>query len=109
MWIRNNRYVLHNKVYYRSSGETPAPDQMRDVQYVPVLFDDDESEEEQGEEETRPDDNHQTRVGDNCVYDILGRKVASEAEVKSGTWYRHLSPGVYIVNGQKVFVGVGRM
>ena len=35
-------------------------------------------------------------------------KAVSE-EVKAGTWYRHLSPGVYIVNGQKVFVGVGRM
>jgi hypothetical protein len=43
------------------------------------------------------------------VYDILGRKVASEAEVKAGTWWQHLSPGIYIVDGQKVFVGVGRM
>ena len=104
-WIRNNRYVLNNKVYYKASGfPASAPGQTRDIQYVPVLFD--EGEEEEQPEETQP---QPTRVGDGCVYDILGRKVASAEEVKAGTWYRHLSPGVYIVNGQKVFVGVGRM
>ena len=77
---------------------------MRDVQFVPVLFDEGGEEEQPEEPQPQP-----TRVGDGCVYDILGRKVASAEEVKAGTWYRHLSPGVYIVNGQKVFVGVGRM
>ncbi|MBE6324158.1 MAG: hypothetical protein E7074_04160 [Bacteroidales bacterium] len=106
-WDKNNRYVLHNKIYYRATGGGGgAPSEMRDVQYVPVIFDDDEGGEEEQPEENQP---QPTRVGDGCVYDILGRKVASAEEVKAGTWYRHLSPGVYIVNGQKVFVGVGRM
>ena len=104
LWFRNNRYVLHNKIYYRATGVGGGAPDMRDVQFVPVLFD--EGEEEEQPEETQP---QPTRVGDGCVYDILGRKVASAEEVKAGTWYRHLSPGVYIVNGQKVFVGVGRM
>ena len=102
-WDKNNRYVIHNKIYYRAgSSGASAPS----VQFVPVVFDDDEGGEEEQPEETQP---QPTRVGDGCVYDILGRKVASAEEVKAGTWYRHLSPGVYIVNGQKVFVGVGRM
>ena len=105
-WTRNNWYVLGNRVYYRAAGVGGGAPDMRDVQFVPVIFGDDEGEEEEQPEETQP---QPTRVGDGCVYDILGRKVASAEEVKAGTWYRHLSPGVYIVNGQKVFVGVGRM
>lgn len=103
-WDKNNRYVIHNKIYYRAgSSGASAPG----VQFVPVIFGDDEG----GEEEPGGQDENENnrRVGDGCVYDILGRKVASAEEVKAGTWYRHLSPGVYIVNGQKVFVGVGRM
>ena len=108
MWQRNNRYVLHNKIYYRATGVGEGAPEVRDVQYVPVIFDD--SEEEQEEEFGGQEENENNRrVGDGCVYDILGRKVASAEEVKAGTWYRHLSPGIYIVNGQKVFVGVGRM
>lgn len=109
LWKRNNLYVLHNKIYYRAPAPSPAPDRTRDIQFVPVIFGDDEGgEEEPGGQEENENKNNR-RVGDGCVYDILGRKVASAEEVKAGTWYRHLSPGVYIVNGQKVFVGVGRM
>ena len=104
LWFRNNRYVLHNKIYYRGTDAGEGAPDMRDVQFVPVLFDEGGEEEQPEEPQPQP-----TRVGDGCVYDILGRKVASAEEVKAGTWYRHLSPGVYIVNGQKVFVGVGRM
>ena len=74
-----------------------------------MIFDDDEDGEEQEEEQPEETQPQPTRVGDGCVYDLLGRKVASEAEVKAGTWWQHLSPGIYIVDGQKVFVGVGRM
>ena len=105
-WDKNNRYVIHNKIYYRAeSSGASAPS----VQFVPVIFGDDEGgEEEPGGQEENENKNNR-RVGDGCVYDILGRKVASEAEVKAGTWWQHLSPGIYIVDGQKVFVGVGRM
>lgn len=106
-WDKNNRYVIHNKIYYRAGSSGASAPGI--VEYVPVIFDDDEDGEEQEEEQPEETQPQPTRVGDGCVYDILGRKVASAEEVKAGTWYRHLSPGVYIVNGQKVFVGVGRM
>ena len=107
-WTRNNLYVLANRIYYRAAGGgSGAPEHTRDVQFVPVIFGDDEG----GEEEPGGQDENENnrRVGDGCVYDILGRKVASAAEVKAGTWWQHLSPGIYIVDGQKVFVGVGTM
>lgn len=106
-WDKNNRYVIHNKIYYRAGSSGASAPGI--VEYVPVIFDDDEDGEEQEEEQPEETQPQPTRVGNGCVYDILGRKVASAEEVKAGTWYRHLSPGVYIVNGQKVFVGVGRM
>lgn len=101
-WKRNNFYVLGNKVYYHhtSGGGSPAP-KHKDIDYVPVNFDF-EIEEQPGEEE--PGENNQGRVGDGCVYDILGRKVATEAQVKAGTWYQGLQPGVYIVDGQKISI-----
>ena len=109
LWFRNNRYVLHNKIYYRGTDAGGGAPDMRDVQFVPVIFGDGEEGDEDPKEEEEDMTKRRDYVGDNCVYDILGRKVASAEEVKAGTWYRHLSPGVYIVNGQKVFVGVGRM
>ena len=80
-WVRNNRYVIHNKIYYRdgSSGAS-APS----VQFVPVIFGDDEGgEEEPGGQEENENRNNR-RVGDGCVYDLLGRKVASAAESSTG-------------------------
>ncbi len=102
LWLRNNRYVLHNKVYYRAPlGPMSAPAYTPDVQFVPLVFGEGEAPEEQ-----QPDENQtQQRVGCDGVYDILGRKVASEAAVKDGTWYQGLAPGVYIVDGQKIYLG----
>lgn len=101
-WTPNNRYVLHNKVYYRAGSSGASAPKHKDIDYVPVIFDY-EIEEQPGEED--PGDSKQAIVGDGCMYDILGRKVATEAEVKNGTWYQRLQPGVYIVDGQKIFVG----
>ena len=94
-WYRNNRYVLHNKIYYRATGGSSAREKTRDVQFVPVIFDD-----EGGEE---PDiQNHSDRiVGDGCIYDLAGRKVATEQQVEDGSWRSILSPGIYIINGKK--------
>ncbi len=95
-WIRNNYYVLHNKIYYRApagGGLPPA------IQFMPVLFDDEDEE----QEKPQPDDNQQPLPADG-VYDLLGRKVASEAELKAGTWRLRLTPGIYITEGKKIFV-----
>ncbi|MBR3648015.1 MAG: hypothetical protein IKN59_06485 [Paludibacteraceae bacterium] len=100
LWQRNNRYVLHNKIYFRATGGAGAPDHTRGTEFVPVLFDDDD------EQPTQPDDNQQPTVGDGNVYDLLGRKVATEAEVRDGTWHLRLTPGIYIVGGKKVCVGI---
>ena len=96
-WDKNNRYVLHNKIYYRegSSGSS-APAVTRDVEFVPVIFDG----EEPGEEELQPDGSVQV-VGDGCIYDLLGRKVATKEQVEDGTWRERLAPGIYILNGKK--------
>ena len=97
-WTPNNRYVLHNKIYYRSSessgASAPAIDNAPD--FVPVIFGD----EEPGEEELQPDGSVQV-VGDGCIYDLLGRKVATREQVEDGTWRERLAPGIYILNGKK--------
>ena len=94
-WTPNNRYVLHNKAYYRAPASPPAP-QLEGVQFVPVIFDG----EEPGEEELQPDGSMQV-VGDGCIYDLQGRKVATQQEVQDGTWRERLAPGIYILNGKK--------
>lgn len=95
LWRRNNRYVLHNKIYYRAPvSPSPAPGRNGNV-YVPVLFDE--------EDEDQPD-NRQMVAGDGCVYDLLGRKVATKEEVQSGTWIHRLAPGIYIADGKKIYI-----
>ena len=96
-WTPNNRYVLHNKIYYRSgSSGSSAPAVTRGVDFVPVIFDD----EEPGEEELQPDGSVQV-VGDGCIYDLMGRKVATKEQVEDGTCRERLAPGIYIINGKK--------
>ena len=98
-WTPNNRYVLHNKIYYRSTeaSGSSARQNTRGVEFVPVIFDDEESEPELFgiKEENR-------RVYDNRVYDLQGRCVATEEQVKDGTWRQNLRPGIYIINGRKI-------
>lgn len=101
-WTPNNRYVLHNKIYYRAgSSGASSREKTRGVQFVPVIFDD-----EGGEE---PDiQNHSDRiVGDGCIYDLAGRKVATEQQVEDGSWRSILSPGIYIINGKKFSLSRG--
>jgi hypothetical protein len=70
---------------------------MTGIEYVPVVFD--------GEEEPDPNFQEQvTRTYPTGVFDLQGRKVATEEEVQDGTWRQQLSPGIYIVNGKKVAV-----
>lgn len=99
-WTPNNRYVLHNKIYYR---EEPSPTRelsMRGIEFVPVIFDDDlEGGELPGEEEQNPSEGV-TLQGDGCIYDLMGRKVATRQQVEDGSW-RLLRPGIYILNGKK--------
>lgn len=94
-WTPNNRYVLHNKIYYRSgSSGSSAPAVTRGVDFVPVIFDD------EVQQELQPDGSVQV-VGDGCIYDLLGRKVATKEQVEDGTWRERLAPGIYILNGKK--------
>lgn len=92
LWTPNNRYVLHNKIYYRA---TPSP--ARGIEFVPVIFDDEDEE----HEELQPDGSRQVMAGDNRIYDLQGRCVATEQEVQDGTWHDRLAPGIYILNGRK--------
>ena len=96
LWFRNNNYVLHNKIYYRA-GATPgasAP-QQKAPEFVPVIFDDEE------EQEMNPNGTMEV-VGDGCIYDLMGRKVATREQVEDGSWWNQATPGVYILNGRKV-------
>ena len=98
LWQRNNLYVLHNKIYYRAS-DTPGAssrEKTRGVEYVPVFFDD------EGVEDPNIQQNGDDRVGDGCVYDLQGRKVATKQQVEDDTWRQFLSPGIYIINGKKI-------
>ena len=100
MWTRNNRYVLHNRIYYRGPAVVSVSPSRQDadtrgVQFIPVIFD---------VEEEQPGD-EQTAVNglpvDNRIYDLQGRCVATEQQVLDGTWRTQLSRGIYILNGRK--------
>ena len=99
-WTRNNRYVLHNKIYYRATP-SPARQNTRGIEFVPVIFDDAEDDEE-NEPELFGIKEENRRVYDNRVYDLQGRCVATEEQVKDGTWRQNLRPGIYIINGRKI-------
>ena len=97
LWLRNNRYVQHNKIYYRGTGAGARQD--RAPQFVPVIFDDEEDE-----QELLPDGSQEEMAGDGCIYDLSGRKLVDEQRVKDGTWKNNLTPGVYIMSGKKIIV-----
>jgi len=100
-WIRNNWYVYGNKIYYRDPDLTesvPAPQRTNQYpNFIPVVFDDDDAD-----EEIKDDMTSTQRIYDNRVYDLQGRCVTTEQEVKDGTWKLRLPAGVYILNGKKV-------
>lgn len=96
-WDRNNRYVLHNKIYYRATGGGAGT---RGVEFVPVVF---EAEAEATDVQGVKDYSEgMLRPGN--VYNLQGRCVATEEMVKDGTWKNNLTPGVYIMNGKKIIV-----
>ena len=100
-WARNNLYVLHNKIYYRAPAPAPGIKSRKmanRVEFVPLIFDDDELDEELQDEEQ----GQQMQEYGDGVYDLSGRKVASEEQVQDGTWRQRLSPGIYIVQGKKI-------
>ena len=97
-WYRNNRYVLHNKIYYRGTGGGARESNMEAPQFVPIIFGDEEGGEEQ---ELMPDGSRQALFGDGCIYDLSGRKVATEQQVQDGSWRTTLASGIYILNGRK--------
>lgn len=100
LWQRNNRYVLHNKIYYQATGDGSRELSMRGIEFVPVIFDyDEEGGEQPGEEEQNLSEGV-TLQGDGCIYDMMGRKVATRQQVEDGSW-RLLRPGIYILNGKK--------
>ena len=65
--------------------------------FVPVIFDD----EEEQEEELTPNGTREI-VGDGCVYDLMGRKVATREQVEDGSWKQRVATGIYIINGKKI-------
>ena len=70
--------------------------------YVPVNFGEEENVNQPDEPQPGMEEDKKDVISDGCVYDIMGRKVATEQETKDGTWRYRLSPGVYIINGRKV-------
>lgn len=76
----------------------PVKLSMRGIEFVPTIFDL-EDEEQPGEEEQNPSEDV-TFQGDGCIYDLMGRKVATRQQVEDGSW-RLLRPGIYILNGKK--------
>lgn len=97
LWARNNRYVLHNKIYYRAGSSGAGT---RGVEFVPVVF---EAEAEATDVQGVKDYSEgMLRPGN--VYNLQGRCVATEEMVKDGTWKNNLTPGVYIMNGKKIIV-----
>ena len=96
MWTRNNKYVYANKIYYRGAIPAPSPVPAMAPEFVPVIFDD-----EEGSEELNPDGSREV-IGDGCVYDLMGRKVATREQVEDGSWKQRVATGIYIINGKKI-------
>lgn len=97
LWERNNKYVYANKIYYLAgSSGASSREKTRGVEFVPVIFDD------EGGEDPDIKDSSDRIVGDGCVYDLQGRKVATKQQVEDDTWRQFLSPGIYIINGKKI-------
>ena len=107
-WDKNNRYVIHNKIYYRDpgGGGSSARGMTRGgVEFVPLIFDwEDVEEDGYGHMEEEELTERREYVGDGCVYDMQGRRVATEEQVLDGTWKQRVSPGIYIINGKKISV-----
>ena len=96
LWKRNNLYVLHNKIYYREPAPSPSPaPQRRGPEFVPVIFDDEEEQWDMNPNGTME------FVGDGCIYDLMGRKVATREQVEDGSWKQRVATGIYILNGKK--------
>ena len=96
-WTRHNYYVLHNRIYYKADGDgVSAPAMSRGIEFVPVIFGDEEEQKEMNPNGTME------MVGDGCIYDLMGRKVATREQVEDGSWWNQATPGVYILNGRKV-------
>ena len=96
MWTRNNKYVYANKIYYRAGSSGSGSRQTtRGVEFIPVIFD------FEGEEPGDGEDGQQQLEGDNRIYDLQGRCVATEQQVREGSWRNLLAPGIYILNGKK--------
>ena len=101
-WDKNNRYVLHNKIYYREDAAPGASARgmtRSGVEFVPLIFDDLYEDNQNGD--MMPS---QTPMGDGCVYDMQGRRVANVEQVLDGTWKQRVAPGIYIINGKKLLV-----
>ena len=96
-WTRNNWYVLGNRVYYRAAGGASSPAPKMSPEFVPVIFDDLEKQ----DEELNPDGSREV-IGDGCVYDLMGRKVATREQVEDGSWKQRVATGIYIINGKKI-------
>ena len=106
-WTRNNWYVLGNKAYYRAAGGGSGARGMTrgGIDFVPVVFDwEDVEEGGYGQMEEEELTEHREYVGDGCVYDMQGRRVATEQQVLDGSWKQRVSPGIYIINGKKISV-----
>jgi hypothetical protein len=93
LWARNNRYVLHNKIYYRATNAGT-----RGPEFVPVLF------EAAATAVQGVKDYSEGMLRQGNVYNLQGRCVATEEMVKDGTWKNNLTPGVYIMSGKKIIV-----
>ena len=100
LWYRNNRYVLHNKIYYRESGSGSAKGGA--AEFVPLIFDFDEDMEEEEEMKAKP---QTVDVSADKVYDVQGRCIAIGEDVLDGSWRNNVAPGLYIIGGKKVYVG----
>ena len=79
-----------------------AADTEEDIQWLSHkvlglrIFDD-----EEGSEELNPDGSREV-IGDGCVYDLMGRKVATREQVEDGSWKQRVATGIYIINGKKI-------
>ena len=106
-WTRNNWYVLGNKAYYRAAGGGSGARGMTrgGIDFVPVVFDwEDVEEGGYGQMEEEELTERREYVGDGCVYDMQGRRVANAEQVLDGTWKQRVAPGIYIINGKKLLV-----
>lgn len=94
-WDKNNRYVLHNKIYYRADVDPGAREALtrNAVNFVPLIFGDELIEQPDVQPDEEGLEESLESVDNQPIFDLAGRRLSEKPQ-----------KGFYIQGGKKFFV-----